>query len=213
MWEYMELRAHSHPALLQALRKFKKYEEQIERNGPAVKNSGLLFFSHIGLARPEVVRYRKRMAQRYSPPSPAKILLLVPQARTKPFHKSPEFREYVQKAKRLLKESANRIHVCFYEAPFGVVPVEIDEVYPLSQHETAMPLDKETVDYVASEVANHIKRTRYERVVLFDDHETWNDAVLRACRNVCRRRKIKFQTVRVRKTNTDQDASKQSQTD
>ena len=40
----------------------------------------------------------------------------------------------------------------FTAAPFGVVPLEFDEVYPLSQHEVALPLDAGTVEYVAAKL-------------------------------------------------------------
>ncbi|NIV45154.1 MAG: hypothetical protein GWN33_15730, partial [Gammaproteobacteria bacterium] len=59
---------------------------------------------------------------------------------------------------------ASRIHICTYAAPFGVVPAEIDEVYPLSQHEATVPFDAETVDYVAEQVENYIVKTNYDRV-------------------------------------------------
>ena len=85
------------------------------------------------------------------------------------------------------------VHVCFYSAPFGVVPLELDEVYPLSQHETALPLDCEVKDYVATQVAEYIKRSSYESVVLINDSNTWGNAVKQQCRTAAKKRGISFE--------------------
>jgi len=76
LWEHLEIRAHGHPALLQAVKKLKKYEEFIERHSPLTKKKGIFFFNSLGLLRPEVVRYRKRMIYRYTPPMGVENLML-----------------------------------------------------------------------------------------------------------------------------------------
>jgi len=198
LWEHLELRAHGHPALLQALKRLKKYEDFIEKHSPTVKKSGLFFFNSIGLIRPEVVRHRRRLLERYSPPKKAKILLLMPQTRMKPFHKSQEFKEFAKILQKGLREHLNEAHICFYAAPFGVIPLELDEVYPLSQHETVLPLDKETVEYVANQVANYISHMKYEVVMLLHDPENWNETVLKMCKKTCSKRNIRFKYFNVR---------------
>jgi 7-cyano-7-deazaguanine tRNA-ribosyltransferase len=191
LWEHVEMRAHAHPALLRAVKILSKYEEYIEKHAPSVKSSGLFFFSSLGLARPEVVRYRKNLAKHYAKPKGTDTLLLVPQTETKPFHKSYEYK----KIAKLLNDKLGKVHVCFYAAPFGVVAIELDEVYPLSQHETAMPLDKETTAYVANQIADYIKRTSYKKVILLNDEKNWNKTISKACKKACQQRKIKLKIV------------------
>jgi len=87
------------------------------------------------------------------------------------------------------------VHVCFYAAPFGVTPIELDEVYPLSQHETAVPLEQETVNYVATQAADYIERSRYEIVVFLHDPQNWNNTVKKACRTACKHTEAKFENV------------------
>jgi 7-cyano-7-deazaguanine tRNA-ribosyltransferase len=192
LWEHLEMRAHAHPALLRAVKILSKYEEYIEKHSPTVKSSGLFFFSSLGLARPEVVHYRKNLAKHYAKPKEIYTLLLVPQTLTKPFHKSHEYKQMA----KLLNNKLNKVHACFYAAPFGVVPIELDEVYPLSQHETAMPLDKETTAYVANQIVDYINRTNYKKVILLNDQENWNKTINNACKKVCQQRRIKFETFR-----------------
>jgi 7-cyano-7-deazaguanine tRNA-ribosyltransferase len=193
LWEHLEMRAHAHPALLTALKKLKNYEDFIEKYSPTAKSRGLFFFNSVGLARPEVIHYRNRMLERYCPPEDARILLLVPQTRNKPFHKTREFKKIKQTLQRLGEKLSGSIHVCFYAAPFGLIPLELDEVYPLSQHETALPLDKETIDYVASQVSDYIKRAHYETVVLLHDSQHWGDSIRKLCRNECLKKGIRFE--------------------
>jgi predicted RNA-binding protein len=158
-----------------------------------VKRSGLFFFDSPDLSRPEVVHYRNRLRENYHPPENAKTLLLLPQTRSKPFHKSREFYKINQVLKRLDPELSESVHVCFYDAPFGVIPVELDEVYPLSQHEVALPFDKETADYVADQVAEYVKRSEYTSVVLFHDPENWNNTIKNALRKTCKAKQLPFE--------------------
>ena len=192
LWEHLELRAHGHPTLLQALKKLDKYSEYLEKQSPVTKKSGLFFFSSLGLARPEVVRHRIRIFERYSPPSKAKVLVLLPQTRTKPFHKSKEQQKVLKETQRRIGERADKVHVCTYAAPFGIIPMELNEVYPLSQHELATPLDTETITYVAKEVEHYIEKANYEKIILLQDAETWKGKIAASCRRACKKKNTPF---------------------
>jgi len=194
LWEHTEMRVHGHPALLSALKKMRNHADFLENYSPTVKSSGFFYFDSVGLVRPEITHYRKRLSERYDPPTSAKILFLVPQTRNKPFHKAPEFKK-IRQLFRSLGELSEKIHICVYAAPFGVVPLELDEVYPLSQHELALPLDLETVDYVANQTAEYIKRSSYTGVVLLDDPKLWKDTIKKACRSACKTKGLDFDSV------------------
>jgi 7-cyano-7-deazaguanine tRNA-ribosyltransferase len=196
LWEHVEMRMHAHPALLTALKKVKTSEGFIERISPTVKQSGLFFYDAVGLSRPEVTHYRRRLAERYRAPEAAKVLLLVPQTRNKPFHRGEELKE-TRRVLRTVGELADYVHMCFYAAPFGVVPLELDEVYPLSQHEAAMPLDQEVIDYVAMQAAEYIKRSTYQTVVLLDNAKIWGTKVKQQCKIACAKKKVTFEHISV----------------
>jgi 7-cyano-7-deazaguanine tRNA-ribosyltransferase len=188
LWEHMEMRAYSHPSLLTAVKRLAKYRDYIEKHSPSTKNSGLFFYNSLSLIRPEVVRHRKLLAERYTSPEAAETLLLIPQTSTKPFHKSHEYKG-IRKTFKLEIYSAN---ICFYAAPFGIIPIELDEVYPLSQHETAMPLDKETIQNVAEQTASYINHTNPKTIILVHDPQNWNTAILNACKEICKQKQIVF---------------------
>lgn len=190
LWEHLEMRLHGHPALFQALKRLGKYAEYLEANSPATKRSGIFFYSSVGLNRPEVVRHKRRLLERYVPSSEAEILVLLPQTRLKPFHKSKEHSRLLEEMERRLGEKKRLVHICTYAAPFGVVPRELDEVYPLSQYEAASPFDSETLNHVADHVRSFIKQTHYGKVVLLNDPENWGGRVFSACKAICKTKKI-----------------------
>ncbi len=198
LWEHLELRAHGHPALLQALKNLDRYSEYLEKQSPVTKKSGLFFFSFLGLTRPEVVRHRIRIFERYTPPRKANVLLLLPQTRTKPYHKSKEQQKVLKEMQRRIGEGADIVHVCTYAAPFGIIPMELDEVYPLSQHELATPLDAEITTYVAKEVRNYIETTSYEKIILLQDAENWKGKIAASCRRVCKKKNTPLKVLRGR---------------
>jgi 7-cyano-7-deazaguanine tRNA-ribosyltransferase len=200
LWEHTEMRLHAHPALLSALKRVRSHEDFLEKFSPTAKPSGFFYFNAVGLARPEIVHYRKRLIERYMPPTEAKILFLVPQTRNKPFHKAPEMKKIRQLMRMLGEDLATQVHVCVYAAPFGVIPLELDEVYPLSQHEVVLPLDLETISYVAEQTVAFIKRGAYQGIVLLNDRKFWGTTVRDAVWDVCQSQMLTFDFV---EANTD----------
>jgi len=190
LWEHLRTRAQGHPTLLRAVKELAKHSPYLEENSPVTKKSGLFFFDCLDLSRPEVLRHKTRLSKRYVPPKTAKLLVLLPQTRTKPFHKSLEHQEALKEIQQRIGTSTPKVHVCTYAAPFGVVPAELDEFFPLSQHETTTPLDAETIDYVAKHVANYIAEKRYEKVVLVENHAIWNEKVTSVCKRICKENNI-----------------------
>ena len=195
LWEHIEMRTHAHPALFSALKKLKNHADFIEKHSPTVKKSGLFFFSSAGLTRPQVTHYKKRLKERYRSPENKQVLLLAPQTKKKPFHKAAEFNLIEHVSRHLSKELASKIHVCVYASPFGVIPIELDEVYPLSQHEIALPLDQETVDYVANQTAEYIRQQSYGSVVLIHDRKQWGNSIKIQCNKACKKKSIAFEAI------------------
>jgi predicted RNA-binding protein len=109
-----------------------------------------------------------------------------------------EFKKVRQVLNRAEKGNPSKVHVCFYAAPFGVTPIELDEVYPLSQHETTLPLDKETIDNVASQVAAYVMHTNYNSVILLNDPKNWNSTVQKSLKKTCIKKNVQFECVTVK---------------
>ena len=185
LWELLEARCRSHPSLTTALRRLGRYAELLERFSPSRKGRGFLYFGFEGLARPEVVRHRRRVLERFTPPGGRDALLMLPQVDERPFHRSREFREAWNVVVKPLRSIGVDVHVCFYAYPFAVVPVELDETYPLSQFEAPHPPDWETVRYVAETASEYVLRHRYRAVAVYG-YEDWHSAVAEAVEEACR---------------------------
>ncbi len=192
LWEHLEMRAHAHPALLNAMKNLKKHKTFIEKQSPTAKRSGLFFFNSAALHRPEVVHYNERLSERFNQPPESRVLLLLSQSQTKPYHKSREFQKIDCVLKRIEKDLPEKVHVCFYAAPFGVIPLELDEVYPLSQHDTAISDDQPTLDYVAARVSDFVTQSHYESVVLVHDPLNWRNSIKKACQKESSTKGLKF---------------------
>ena len=169
--ELAEQRCRSHPYLLNALRGLKKYKDIMEEQDPAYKKSAFFYSGPESLNRPEILRHHKRLKR-----LPQKDnLLLLPSFR-KPYSKNiqsiilnnPEI-ENIQdienignlyklqngKSKDNLGSDSFQIAVC--DVPFGIIPLEIDEVYPLAQNEAPSSLDEDSKKFVRKMLEEYTK--------------------------------------------------------
>ena len=186
LWELLEVRCRSHPALTSALKHLSRYREELERGSPSFKGRGLFYYDSTSLSRPEITRHRRRLLENYRPYSGADTLILIPAPGRKPFNSAPECRRIMTTLRDALWDDYRRIHICFYAPPFGVIPLELSETYPLSQYEAPRPPDAETLDYVTAQVEAYISRKWYRLVVLHDDPEVYGGRLRRACERACR---------------------------
>ncbi|MEM2111228.1 MAG: hypothetical protein QXX08_05045, partial [Candidatus Bathyarchaeia archaeon] len=79
-----------------------------------------------------------------------------------------------------------------YAPPFGVIPSELADVYPLSQYECAYPPDYETILYVAEQTANYVEATKYERVIMLFEPNTWQEKTAELCDRICTEKRFNF---------------------
>lgn len=164
--EYVEMKCRAHPRLLNALRRLAIYRDFIERFDPVTKPSAFFYLGPESADRPEVVRYIRRFAERYEPPA-LPILAIVPA-----FEKERPKLEY-----------PDRTHLVRLIPPFGVVPEELEDVYPLGQFQVPQELDERQKRTVVDSLSSYLRRFghRYEKVLLFDDPARWGKSLVNAC--------------------------------
>ncbi|MFH0897137.1 MAG: tRNA guanosine(15) transglycosylase TgtA [Candidatus Bathyarchaeota archaeon] len=188
LWELLELRARSHPSLLQALKRLGKYLNYLEIGTSISKGRGLLYFDSLGLVRPEITRYHDKI-RRWMPPTKADILVLLSQPSSKPFHNSREYRQVLELLSKRLGRDMDKIHLCTYAVPYGLIPLELDETYPLSQFEVPFPPDVETVNYVAGEVEDYIA-TEEKYCVVLQPNPIFGGKIEDACKRAVKPEKL-----------------------
>jgi 7-cyano-7-deazaguanine tRNA-ribosyltransferase len=182
LWELLEIRARGHPSLLRALRCFGKHTNFIETGTPISKSKGLLFYDATSLTRPEITRYRRKIVS-WVPPSLANILILLPHPPSKPFHRSKEYKQTQKTLWEALGADMEKAHVVTYGAPYGVVPFELDETYPLSQTELALPADAETVESVINLIIQYVNSHNTYRVVILQCDSIFGTHMKQAWKN------------------------------
>jgi len=180
LWELVMQRVRAHTRLLESIHEFKNYRDLFERHSPMTKKKGIFFFDHLDLNRPEVVRFKQRIDREYSPPENARILVLLPTPLTKPHSADKTL-------KRMLKliDGLEAFHICFYGIPYGAVPIELSDVYPISQTEVNSHPDQVSIIDTAEAVAQYLRRHRYGKVLLHASKEALARRVLSRINDVC----------------------------
>lgn len=188
LWELLEARSRAHPALASALKHLTRYRDALERGSSSYKGRGVFIFDSASLARPRITRHIRRLEANYRPPEGAGRLLLVSAPEVKPFSRAPQYRRLWRALEGALGCAASGVHVCFYVAPFGVVPSELSETYPLSQFEATEPLDNETIQFAAEQVGRYVEAANYSDVILHRGVSSLDGLVEDRCRESCQKR-------------------------
>lgn len=123
IWELAETRARAHPNLLDGLKCFRKHSDMLEKTEPLSRDLAYLYTSPESYYRPIVSRLKKRILERYEQPA-SKYQILFPEA-VKPYYRS--YGEQISKIK-------DKNNVAYWvDSLFCPVPIELDEMYPISQ--------------------------------------------------------------------------------
>ena len=165
LMELVEQRCRVHPYLLDALRNLKKYTCTIEKYDPSSKNSAFFYSGPESLARAEIQRHLSRIDR-----IPRKRnLILLPRSR-KPYSKNlhHEFGKFYIKhinGETLEdQELWEDIQVAVVDVPFCVIPLEIDEVYPLAQNEAPIITDEDAKKFVSEEMEKYMDK--FDNVII-----------------------------------------------
>ena len=166
--ELVEARLPAEPALAELLRYTDSTLGALLEERTAVVGTGApgRYVLAESLRRPEMRRFRARLIQRYRPPRSKEVLLLVPCSRTKPYRRSRTHRRFAQAWEGLAK--TERVHVVSVSSPIGVVPRELEDVYPARQYD--IPVTGEWTEAeraIVREGFDHIVRTGAYRAIIF----------------------------------------------
>ena len=122
LWELAEIRCRSHPALLDGLRRLREYQAQMELYDPISREGAVFYTGPESRNRPVYRRYLDRLGTRYVPPTRKAALFEDTQGK-------PYSRPYAEQFAKARRAGYTPIVV----SPWGPVPAELDEMYPLAQ--------------------------------------------------------------------------------
>ena len=138
LWELVERRARTHPALLDALRRLRHHNEFLEEFEPVSRKGAMYYVGPETAHRPILHRFRRALIERYRPPG-GKGLVVLPEGR-RPFSDT-----YGAAVERVMR--AADVHAVV-KSLWGPAPLELDQMWPVSQ--SILP---ETVEVDALEAA------------------------------------------------------------
>ncbi len=123
-------RMRSHPRMAEILDDFKRYGKLMEPFDPVSKRSALLYTGPETRYRPEVVRFQRRLYERFDGPA-RDVLAVIPDPGMTPFASSGihvRARAWVH-----TEHPDASVQYCTSSHLFGVVPEQLEEAYPVAQ--------------------------------------------------------------------------------
>jgi 7-cyano-7-deazaguanine tRNA-ribosyltransferase len=189
LWELVHSRSISHPALHRAFRAMKRYTRLMERYSPVTKRKGLSIFTHLDYHRPEVVRHVDRLLTRCISYEGSSKLVMLP---------SPNQLEggAVEGLIRVRNKLRNlpEVRILYYGHPYGVIPIELEEVYPLGQTEISAPVDGESREAVSKIIKRFLRGYGHKvsKLLLILEPSLISESLIKELQAESRRRKFEM---------------------
>ncbi|MHA2059870.1 MAG: tRNA guanosine(15) transglycosylase TgtA [Candidatus Ranarchaeia archaeon] len=185
LWELVQESATYHPRLLEAVRLLQRPEimKTLEETTPVSKLKGLLYTGKQDWFRPEVYRHRNKL-QQYTQPEGSDILVLLPQLQQTNLDHSLGLRALEKTLASDLDESSGRIHVCIMSIPFGLIPLEISGVFPLSQHESIVNPVEEEYEFITETLDLYLQNHKYKTVIVHHANEVLWKALVKTLQRI-----------------------------
>ncbi len=135
-----------------------------ELRTPVARNQCMEANTMESLKRIEVKRFANRVLERYEPPA-RKILLILPCSARKPYSTSPSHAKFIE----AIADYRGYIHELILTSPLGVVPRELEVVYPAAFYDIPVTgyWDAEEREWVSSCLRAYLERNlrKYELIV------------------------------------------------
>jgi 7-cyano-7-deazaguanine tRNA-ribosyltransferase len=162
LWELVEQRCRAHPALLDALRALARHKKFLERYEPLSREGAFFYTGPESLDRPSAFRYEKRYFERYSKP-PQQLGVVFPDA------ERPYSRVYAKEMREISQRADAHFLVI---SPFGPVPMELDEAYPIAQSVFPRSRDRDTEERTRELMERFSHGHEYGISLLYEDEGT-----------------------------------------
>ena len=125
----------------------------------------MLAYAHESLTRPEVVRFRRRVRERYEKPRSARVLLLLPCSARKPYSSSRSHRRF--RDALLASKNPSIVHEVIVTSPLGLIPRELERFYPAGAYDIPVTGDwsRDETAIVSEDLRAFVIKHHYDRIV------------------------------------------------
>src|SRR5437773_3418298 len=130
-----------------------------------VAGQEMLAYASESLHRPEVVRFRRRIRERYAKPPSARVLLLLPCSARKPYSASRSHRRFREAIQACRNPSV--VHEVIVTSPLGLIPRELERFYPAGAYDIPVTGDwsRDEAVMVTDDLRAFLAANRYDTVV------------------------------------------------
>ncbi len=116
------------------------------------------------LRRPEVLRYRRMIMERYRKPAHKRILLLLPCSAKKPYHISKTHKRFASAIHTAMHDTI--VHEVIVTSPLGIVPRELDVFFPANSYDIPVTGEwKPEERQFIREMLSHLLEQGYDKVI------------------------------------------------
>ena len=78
------------------------------------------------------------------------------------------------------------LYIVYYGYPYCVIPMELDDVYPLGQTEISFPVDEESKAMISTTIKRYITAIKYRHLIFFVDRSLVTEETLHKIRDLPR---------------------------
>ena len=163
----VENRVKVDPNLTAILRNLdRNHYEFLEKRMPITSKGKIIATSIESLYRPEIKRFQDRVIDRYKKPESTKILLLLPCSAKKPYSFSKSHKFFREKL--LSTKNPFIVHEVIITSPIGIVPRELELVYPASSYDIAVTgvWDEIEKSIITKLLSNYLSENKYEKTIV-----------------------------------------------
>ncbi|TLZ51132.1 MAG: hypothetical protein E6K18_05805 [Methanobacteriota archaeon] len=163
--ELAERRAVNDPWSTAVLRELDLRHADWQEYHAPVAGRPILAYSAQSLTRPEVLRFRRRLVERYAKPPSTRVLVLLPCSARKPYAESKTHRRFREAVWR--SGNAHAIHEVIVTSPFGLVPRELERVYPVAHYDVPVTGDwsRDEIAVLQDDLRAFVGKNRYDAVI------------------------------------------------
>jgi archaeosine synthase len=140
----------------------------IEEFSPTTGPEALPVIGSESYNAPVVRRFRDFVAHRYSAPANKPIILLLPCSAKKPYSDSKSHRMFAAVIESALAGMESRLAEVILTSPLGLVPRELERIYPAGQYDIPVTgdWDTEEIEIGANALVTHLKKFPASSVVI-----------------------------------------------
>ncbi len=165
-WNLLESRSRVHPSLRRGFIRLQEYSRYLVQNSSSTKKKGILFTSESDLNRPEIILHKNRLNNLSLTKRKKLVLISLLNDEIK------ETYEIYKVIKNYIGEKPNFIKnfdIWFVVPYFGLVPIEISEIYPLTQSVLVKSLSKEKLQSLIMESIDFVKKRSFQEIFLLGE--------------------------------------------